>query len=139
MELLWQHPSSTGSVSQPAILKKVAVSNNVCHTVYYDREWQKALGSAAEIEARNAAQSRRAVAFRLMFNAMEEYLQHKPGGKKVHDPLALAVDLDESVCELSEVNCSVATAAWGSRLSLGSNIWISVAYDALKFRAAVLA
>jgi len=84
------------------------------------------------------ATSRRATAFRMMYNAMDKYLRKKPGGKKMHDPLALAVALDESVCELAEVELFCQNGQWGSRLCPGNDTFISVSYDAAKFQAVML-
>merc|ERR1712118_69411 len=119
-------------------MQKICVSKNVCHAVVYDSEWHKALGVAAEDEEAHAPKGRRALAFRMMYDTMDNYLRRRPGGKKLHDPLALAVALDDSVCELAEVELFCQKGAWGSRLSPGSNIWISVAHDASKFQAALL-
>lgn len=130
--------AAQAALSSEAIMKKICVSKNVCHDVYYDHEWHKALEGAAKSEAKSAPTSRRALAFGMMYNTMDGYLRQKPGGKKLHDPLALAVALDESVCELAEVELFCRKGQWGSRLRPGSNVWISVAYDAAKFQAALL-
>lgn len=131
-------PAAQAALSSLAIAKKICVSKNVCHSVNYDMQWHEALGAAAQAEARNAPKARPAVALGMMHEAMDAYLRHKPGGKKLHDPLALAVALEESVCELAEVQLFCQKGKWGSRLSPGSNIWISVAYDAVKFQATLL-
>lgn len=131
-------PAAQAALASTAISRKICVSKNVCHSVYYDDEWHKALGAAAEAAANDAPKGRRALAFRMMHNAMDLYLRRNPGGKKLHDPLALAVAIDESVCDLEEVILFCNKGQWGSKLSPGSNIWISVAYNPLKFRAALL-
>lgn len=62
-------------------------------------------------------------------------------GKKLHDPLALAVALDESVCTLVEVQLDSRgpdAEQWGSWQCAGSNTWISVDYDEAKFKATLL-
>jgi len=82
--------------------------------------------------------SRRAKALGMMYDAMDQYLQRKPGGKALHDPLALATALDESVCELAEVELFCHKGQWGSKPKRGSGTWISIAYDALKFQNALL-
>jgi len=126
--------AARAALSSAAIGRKICVSKNVCHSVYYDDEWHRALGAAA----RAAPGSRRAAAFRIMHAAMDTYLRHRPGGKKLHDPLALAVALDESVCELAEVQLFCQKGKWGSRLCPGSDTLISIAYDPVKFQAALL-
>lgn len=131
-------PAAQAALASAVIERKVCVSKNVCHSVYYDHQWHRALRAAAETEAKNAPASRRALAFGMMYNTMDQYLRQKPGGKKLHDPLALAVALDESVCTLAEVQLFCQKGQWGSRLLPGSNVWISVAYDAAKFQAVLL-
>eukprot|EP00443_Scrippsiella_acuminata_P084809 CAMPEP_0115410616 /NCGR_PEP_ID=MMETSP0271-20121206/20611_1 /TAXON_ID=71861 /ORGANISM="Scrippsiella trochoidea, Strain CCMP3099" /LENGTH=619 /DNA_ID=CAMNT_0002834799 /DNA_START=159 /DNA_END=2018 /DNA_ORIENTATION=- len=131
-------PAAQAALATEAIARKICVSKNVCHSVVYDEQWHEALGAAAQAETRKEPRGSRALAFGLMHKAMEEYLRRKPGGKKLHDPLALAVALDESVCELAEVQLFCQKGQWGSRLCPGSDVWISVDYDAIKFQAALL-
>merc|ERR1711924_143270 len=69
---------------------------------------------------------------------MDAYLKRQPGGKKLHDPLALAAAPDETVCQYSEVQMFVQKGQWGARPSLGSNTWISIDYDAQKFQKTLL-
>jgi hypothetical protein len=70
---------------------------------------------------------------RLMLEGMELYLARHRGGKKFHDPLALAVALDPwgGVCEFREVECfqSRGGGGWGSRLAAGTGTFVSVAHD----------
>lgn len=130
--------AARASLDSTAIARKICVSKNVCHSVYYDDKWHAILGAAAEAAERSAPRSTRALAFRMMHNAMDAYLQRQPGGKKLHDPLALAVALNETVCDLAEVSLFCQKGKWGSRLSPGSNTWISVAYHSDRFEAALL-
>jgi len=131
-------PAAQRALASSAITRKICVSKNVCHSVNYDEFFHAALGAAVEVEAKQSPKERRAVALGIMHHAMDDYLRHKPGGKKLHDPLALAVAIDESVCELVEVELYCQKGRWGSRLSPGSDILISVAYDAEKFVSALL-
>lgn len=131
-------PAAQAALASAVINRKVCVSKNVCHAVYYDREFHRRLGAAAEAEGRAAPKGRRTRAFRMMYDTIGGYLRRRPDGKKLHDPLALAVALDESVCELAEVELFCHKGQWGSRVSPGNNVWISVAYDAPKFLAALL-
>jgi len=81
-------------------------------------------------------------ALEMMHKAMSKYLSNgDKEGKKIHDPLALAVALDESVCTLAEVELGSRGPKddeWGSWLSQGSGTWISVDYDEAKFRQTLL-
>jgi len=125
--------AAKAALASSAIGKKVCVSKNVCHSVAYDDEFHDAL---------RFAQHRHPKSFGMMYNAMDNYLRRKKGGKKLHDPLALAVALNESVCELVEVHlfCQKVNKfpQWGSKLCPGSNIWISIAYDGKRFRSTLL-
>jgi pyrimidine-specific ribonucleoside hydrolase len=112
-----------------AIERKVCVSKNVCHSVVYDDEFHMALGRSRH---------RHPKSFGMMYDAMDDYLRRRPGGKKLHDPLALAVAIDESVCKLVEVHLFCQKGKWGSKLCPGSNIWISIAYDVNRFRSTLL-
>jgi len=119
---------------------RVCVSKNVCHqTLYADGAdgWH-----AAVLAALHRAQGRpiRRRALELMHKAMSSYLARQDG-KIIHDPLALAVALDESVCTLTEVELyshGFKDDQWGCCLCPGSGTWISVDYDEAKFRATLL-
>jgi pyrimidine-specific ribonucleoside hydrolase len=130
--------AAEAALASICIARKICVSKNVCHSVVYDADWHRALQVAAEKKSQEDPDSRSAIALSMMYRTMDQYLQHKPGGKKLHDPLALAVALNEAVCELVEVQLFCQKGKWGSRLSPGSNVWISVAYDAAAFLATLL-
>jgi pyrimidine-specific ribonucleoside hydrolase len=131
-------PAAQAALASSVISRKICVSKNVCHSVNYDAEFHATLGAAAEAEAKMSPKGRRAVVFQMIYKTMDAYLLHKPGGKKLHDPLALAVAIDESVCEMAEVEIYCQKGKWGSRLSTESNMFISIAYDAEKFVIALL-
>eukprot|EP00406_Dinophysis_acuminata_P005091 CAMPEP_0179216354 /NCGR_PEP_ID=MMETSP0797-20121207/3334_1 /TAXON_ID=47934 /ORGANISM="Dinophysis acuminata, Strain DAEP01" /LENGTH=707 /DNA_ID=CAMNT_0020922507 /DNA_START=83 /DNA_END=2202 /DNA_ORIENTATION=+ len=124
-----------------SIGRKVCVSKNVCHqTLYSDGAggWHAAVLSA--LQGTQGRPGRRR-ALELVHGAMGRYLQGGRGGKMIHDPLALAVALDESVCTLAEVELSsrgTKDDEWGSWPSQGSGTWISVDHDEAKFRAVLL-
>eukprot|EP00928_Gymnodinium_smaydae_P099099 TRINITY_DN9369_c0_g3_i2.p1 TRINITY_DN9369_c0_g3~~TRINITY_DN9369_c0_g3_i2.p1 ORF type:complete len:631 (-),score=69.55 TRINITY_DN9369_c0_g3_i2:82-1842(-) len=131
-------PAAEAALASAAISRKICVSKNVCHSVVYDDDWHAALGAAACAEEKNDSRSRRAIAFRMMYKSMDAYLRRKPDGKKLHDPLALAVALDESVCTVAEVNLFCQKGKWGSKLCPGRGVWISIAYDNTKFQTVLL-
>jgi len=130
--------AAEAALASLAIERKICVSKNVCHSVVYDADFHGALQQALTVEVRERPQERRATAFKMVYDAMDVYLRQKPGGKKLHDPLALATAFDESVCELAEVELFCQKGQWGSTLRPGSNIWISVSYDASRFENALL-
>eukprot|EP00927_Polykrikos_kofoidii_P045022 TRINITY_DN3888_c0_g1_i2.p1 TRINITY_DN3888_c0_g1~~TRINITY_DN3888_c0_g1_i2.p1 ORF type:complete len:877 (+),score=124.42 TRINITY_DN3888_c0_g1_i2:213-2633(+) len=124
-----------------SIGRRVCVSKNVCHrTLYADgaHGWHAGVRVAAcESDGRPA----RCKALKLMHKAMSKWLAKNPGGKKIHDPLALAVALDESVCTLVEVELGSfgpRRDCWGCWPCKGSRTWISVDYDEAKFRTTLL-
>merc|ERR1712117_849010 len=96
----------------------------------------EAIGQAGRAAAAVDGQAQRAAALRLIHSAMSSY--QRADGKKLHDPLAMAVAIDESVCTLAEVSVFRHKTGWGSRLEEGSGTWISVDYDDAAFRAALL-
>lgn len=92
------------------------VSKNVCHGVSWDQDFH----------ARVAALPKRTAGVDLAFQGMERYLKKKPEGKLIHDPLALAVAINPTVCDFREVEVYRSNGEWGSKLSPGSNTQISV-------------
>jgi pyrimidine-specific ribonucleoside hydrolase len=123
--------AAEAALASSNIKEKVLVSKNVCHEALYDREsWHKALGDVIK-------QSGCPPGLQLMYRAMDNYLQNK-SCKKLHDPLALATALDNSVCKLVEVDVTHQKNGWGSTLAPGSGIWISIQYDPEKFQAVLL-
>jgi pyrimidine-specific ribonucleoside hydrolase len=129
--------AATLALASPCIGRRILVSKNVCHSVVYDDQWHNAL-AAAITQAGEESSTGRAHALRLMYEAMDDYLRRKPSGKKLHDPLALAVAFDESVCKLAEVKVYHTREGWGAEPCPESGVWISVDYDAVKFQAALL-
>jgi len=123
-----------------SIGRRVCVSKNVCHrTLYADGAdgWHGAV--LAALRATRGRPGRRS-ALELMHKAMSNYLA-RTGGKKIHDPLALATALDESVCTLCEVelgSCGPKDEQWGCWPRQGSGTWISVDYSEAKFRTTLL-
>jgi pyrimidine-specific ribonucleoside hydrolase len=135
-------PAAEAALASDLILKKICVSKNVCHGAVYEDDWHAALRRAADqadvdFKALQCT-SARCVGLRMMYNAMDDFLRRSPGGKKLHDPLALAVALDESVCELAEVKLFCQKGKWGSRLCPGSGTWISTAHNAQQFQRVLL-
>lgn len=129
--------AAQAALASSAIGRRVLVSKNVCHRVVYDAELHEAIRSAAE-DAAASQTPRREAALRMIFNAMEQYQHGKAECKKLHDPLALATALDESVCSLAEVRVFREKAGWGSCLQAESGTWISVDYRDAAFKAALL-
>jgi len=97
------------------------VSKNVCHGVYYDNELHQKLMAIENLHEYKH--------LRMIKSGMGVYLKKHPSGKKFHDPLAACAAIDESVIEWREVEIFREKGKWGSKLSPGSGIWISIDYN----------
>lgn len=102
-----------------AKIPTLLVSKNVCHGVYWDQDFHK----------RVATLPKRTAGVDLAYEGMTHYLKKKPEGKMIHDPLALAVAIDPTVCEFREVEVYRSKGEWGSKLSPGSHVQISVSVN----------
>lgn len=108
--------TATNMLAAKNILKKYLVSKNVCHGIVYDQEMHEQF---AEHKNKSAGLS-------IVYKGMDLYLKKKPLGKKFHDPLALAVAIDTSVCEFAEVKMYRKKGEWGANPSQDSNTFISI-------------
>ena len=110
------------------ILERTLVSKNVCHGVVYDQELHTKYKKVKNFSP----------ASRLIYKAMDQYLQRHPDGKKLHDPLAACVMLDDSICQYREVEVYRSKGEWGSKAAVGTNTKISVSVDKNKFHTAFM-
>ena len=69
----------TLTATSSAIMKKICVSKNVCHAVNYDQAWHAELGSAIQNLSGDSSQVARRKPLEMIYNAMDSYLQKKPG------------------------------------------------------------
>ena len=104
----------------------------MCHRTWYGGAWQRAVEEA--VESRREAER---IALALLRDSMAAYLAKK-AGKRLHDPLALAVAIDPRVARCVEVQAYCDGGKWGSYLSEGSGVWISVDYSEARFVEALL-
>ena len=74
----------------------------------------------------------------MIYEGMSNYLRKRPEGKMFHDPLACSVAIDPAIVETVEVEVFREKGMWGSKLSPGSNTWISVSVDKDKFLKTML-
>jgi len=125
--------AAEAALASEAIGRRVLVSKNVCHRVVYDAALHEDLKAAVQ-QAGADGRVQREAALRLICTSMEKYAKEK----KLHDPLALAAALDESVCTFAEVSVFRDKGGWGSRLTAATDTWISVDYDDALFRTALL-
>lgn len=103
--------------------ERLLVSKNVCHGVAWDRAFHDRVG----------ALPRRSAGLDLVYEGMTAYLAKKPEGKKLHDPLAMTVAIDPSVCTFARVEVYRERGEWGSRLTTTGTTQISVAVDHERF------
>jgi pyrimidine-specific ribonucleoside hydrolase len=105
------------------IQEKLLVGKNVCHGVAWNQTFHE----------RVKALPKRTAGMDLVLQGMELYLQKNPDGKKLHDPLAMAVAIDKSVCEFRSVEMYRQKGEWGARLKDDSDTQIAISYDAQRF------
>jgi len=115
-------------LSFPGVQKRLFVSKNVTHRVVYDRQ----------VHERLSAVSFQSKSIDIIVKGMTVYMERKGEGKKLHDLLAAAAAIDETVCEFAEVEIyhtdkKDGWQKWGARPCKGTNTWISVDYDRKKF------
>jgi len=111
------------------IKNKRFVSKNVCHGVYYDEALHHKMGQLKMNDAPHLMK---------IYQGMDVYLRKHPGGKKFHDPLAACAAIDEFIISWEEVEIYRENGQWGSRLSPGSNTWISINYNKELFERVLL-
>jgi pyrimidine-specific ribonucleoside hydrolase len=99
------------------------VSKNVCHQVVYDRALHEKI---APLQDKN-------LALKYIWQGMDAYLNARPEGKILHDPLAACCAIDEHIGTWAEVELFREKNAWGARLSPGSRTWIITDYDHARF------
>ena len=109
-----------------SVARRVFVSKNVCHGVL----WTSAMRDAILV---NRQQNRRGL--QLMVGALEAYSALHPTGKALHDLVAAACVIDETICRFREVEMYRAGGEWGANPAAGSNTIISVDVDIEKFTA----
>jgi len=112
------------------IQKKHLISKDVCHGVYWDRNFHKI---ALHFKGNSSAE------WKLLLSAMDSYLGKKSDGKMLHDPLAACTCIDPSIITFCEVIVSRDKKGhWGSNPTPGTNTWISIGVDKIKFYSVFL-
>ena len=115
-------------LASPRIDQRLFVSKNVCHGVVWTRELQ------SELKRRltgKCASSR--VGMAMMIDALDRYLEDMGTGKAMHDMVAAACALDESVCDFTKVEIYREKGEWGARAATGTSTRISVAFNEARF------
>jgi pyrimidine-specific ribonucleoside hydrolase len=105
------------------IQRKLIVSKNVCHGIIYDNHIHEKLRRVKD----------NSFGLNLMFKGMDIYLRESKSVKKLHDPLAACVVIDESICTFAEVELyRTNQGEWGSVLQPGTDTFISISADKRK-------
>ena len=104
------------------------VSKNVTHGVAWDRP----------LHSRIAAHPDLTVGARLAAEAMAVYLEERPEGKLLHDPLAAAAVLDPAAFRWVEVEVFRERGLWGARPQADTRTFITVGIDVERALAALL-
>lgn len=117
-------------IASEHIRRRVFVSKNVCHGV----KWTKTMAQDVRARFRSKGNLKpvRQGAYLMMYGA-DKYLDEHADGKAVHDLLAAAVAVDETVCQLREVDLYRKHGEWGSVLKDNTRSWISIAHDYDRF------
>lgn len=103
--------------------KRLFVSKNVCHRVFYDQKLHECFSETKDFS----------VAHALIWQGMSQYLRDHPGGKMLHDPLAACCAIDESIGAWAEVEFYREKGEWGANISPDSHTWVITDYDHEKF------
>jgi len=144
---------SLSAIQSPNIKVKYACSKNVCHNVIYDKKIHKIIKQY--VDEHQDKNSDKYKSIELIYDAMnkgyfekkqnKEYFEKKQNktnlknrgignfGKKMHDVLPAVCMSDLSVCEWKEVDMFYETKGWGCNLKDGTNVFISINYDEVKF------
>jgi inosine-uridine nucleoside N-ribohydrolase len=116
--------SAMKALSSPERFPRVlCVSKNVCHGQVMTEDLRARMSVAGFSSRRRS---------------LEKVALHCPEGKALHDPLAMAVALDESVCTFKPVDLYRHHGAWGSTINNASHVNISVDVDRGKFERVLL-
>jgi pyrimidine-specific ribonucleoside hydrolase len=106
-------------LASSSLQKRVFVSKNVCHRVFYDRRLHASFQETKDT----------CVSHALIWQGMDHYLRRHPGGKLLHDPLAACCAIDERIGTWAEVELYSEQGEWGARFSPDSHTWIITDYD----------
>lgn len=110
-------------LSYPGFEFRRLVSKNVCHGVAWDQAMHDRMTPRRDSHP----------GLDMVVEAMGLYLERKPDGKLMHDPLAACVAIDPFVVDLAEVEVYREKGEWGSRLMNGTGTWISTSLDRKRF------
>lgn len=124
------------------VRRRVFVSKNVCHgvtwnadaqTAFAERIWRALRQRDPEAAVPDSWRAMLRTGLRMMMHGLDCYLRDKGVAKAMHDLVAAAVALDESVCTLKEVEIYRRSGEWGAKAASGTNTFITTAIDMDRF------
>lgn len=128
------HKQTLELLANSSIENKIFVSKNVCHGVIWDPTLQQRLKNKLAEAVGDLVSADFRSGLRWFIYGLDSYLRDKGRGKAMHDLVAAAVVLDESVCVFSdEVEIYRTKGEWGARLKDGTNTRISIGFDMNRF------
>ena len=136
--------ATEAALASPSISRRVLAGKNVCHRCEYTADFAADLGTQiARLDvARRGTRGDSGPggpdhlrALRWFRDAMSGFYRcgKSPQNKKLHDPLAFSMVLDESVCTLREVAVDRRQGKWGSTLAAETNTFAAVNFDQARF------
>lgn len=116
------------ALSSERIGERRLVSKNVTHGVVWDHHLHRRIAARPDLT----------VGVRLAVEAMAVYLEQRPEGKLLHDPLAAAAVVDPAAFRWVEVEVFREQGLWGARPLAGTHTFITVGVDGERALAALL-
>jgi pyrimidine-specific ribonucleoside hydrolase len=132
------------ALAHPGFGRILLASKNVCHRNFCDAGFAARISAraahAAEAASASVFPARAAAALQLLARGTQVYLEKKPQGKKLHDPLIAACLLDESICTWERVSVSYdkASHGWGATKEAHGTTFISTDFDQAQFQRVFL-
>lgn len=115
------------ALASERIVERRLVSKNVTHGVAWDQPLHSRLAADPDLTA----------GARLAVEAMAVYLEERPEGKLLHDPLAAAAVLDSAAFRWVEVEVFRERGLWGARPQADTRTFITVGIDVERALAAL--
>lgn len=110
------------------IKQRYFITKNLTHRVAWDKE----------LDIKVAEYKDKPDYLILISEVMHKYLNFKPGGKKLHDILAGACAIDQSIFKYVEGNLYPFKNGYGTKLENNTNTFVSIDYDKDKFFSCLL-
>ena len=107
------------ALGSPQIGVRQLVSKNVTHALAWD----------GAVHALMAPHRTARAGIAVAYDAMSRYLEERPEGKLLHDPLAAAAIVEPGIFTWQEVEVIHARGQWGARAASGTGTFITTSVD----------